>query len=128
VLLPCAVANQVTSRNADKVQTRLLIEGAHGPVSARGDKILAERGVPVVPDILANAGGIVVGYFEWVQNREGLAWQPDVVLRRLTRFMGEAWEAVANLQAERQVRLRTAAHMLAVSRVAAADRIRGIFA
>jgi glutamate dehydrogenase (NAD(P)+) len=128
VLLPCAVANQVTSRNADKVQTRLLIEGAHGPVSARGDRILAERGIPVVPDILANAGGILVGYFEWVQNREGLAWQSDLVLRRLTRFMGEAWDAVANLQSERGVRLRTAAHMLAVSRVAAADRIRGVFA
>lgn len=128
VLLPCAVANQVHSRNAQSVRTRLLIEGAHGPVSARGDRILEERGIPVVPDILANAGGIVVGYFEWVQNREGFAWQSDVVLRRLTRFMGEAWDAVAHLQAERAVRLRTAAHMLAVSRVAAADKLRGIFA
>lgn len=128
VLLPCAVANVVHSRNAEKIQTRLLIEGAHGPVSARADLILKERGIPVVPDILANAGGIVVGYFEWVQNREGLAWQSDVVLRRLTRFMGEAWDAVARLQQERAVRLRTAAHMLAVSRVAAADKLRGIFA
>jgi len=128
VLLPCAVANQVHSRNAEKVQARMLIEGAHGPVSARGDLILKERGVPVVPDILANAGGIVVGYFEWVQNREGFAWQSDVVLRRLTRFMTEAWDAVARLREERQVRLRTAAHMLAVSRVAAADKIRGVFA
>jgi glutamate dehydrogenase (NAD(P)+) len=128
VLLPCAVANVVNSRNAERVNARLLIEGAHGPVSARADLILEERGVPVVPDILANAGGIVVGYFEWVQNREGFAWQSDVVLRRLTRFMSEAWDAVARLQQERSVRLRTAAHMLAVSRVAAADRLRGIFA
>jgi glutamate dehydrogenase (NAD(P)+) len=128
VLIPCAVANQVTTRNAEKVSTRLLIEGAHGPVSARADRILHERGVPVVPDILANAGGIVVGYFEWVQNREGLAWQSDIVLRRLRRFMTEAWAAVANVQEERKVRLRTAANMLAVSRVAAADKLRGIYA
>ena len=128
VLLPCAVANVVHSRNAESLKARLIVEGAHGPVSARGDRILHQRGVPVVPDILANAGGIVVGYFEWVQNRQGFAWQPEVVLRRLTRFMTEAWEAVAELQQERQVRLRTAAHMLAVSRVAAADKLRGVFA
>ncbi len=128
VLLPCAVANVIHSRNAHKVQARLIIEGAHGPVSARADRKLAEAGVPVVPDILANAGGVVVHYFEWVQNRMGNAWLEDVVDRRLTRFMRDAWFNVLAMAEQRQVRLRLAANMQAVSRVAEADRLRGIFA
>jgi len=128
VLVPCAVANVITTRNAEDVRARLVVEGAHGPVRARADRILHERGIPVVPDILANAGGIVVGYFEWVQNRQGFTWQDEAVLRRLRRFMTEAWEAVVRLQDERRVRLRTAANMLAVSRVAAAHKLRGIYA
>jgi glutamate dehydrogenase (NAD(P)+) len=128
VLVPCAVANVVTSRNAQDVRARLVIEGAHAPVSARADRILHERGVPVVPDILANAGGILVSYFEWVQNRQGFAWQEEVVLKRLRRFMAEAWQAVVRVQDERRVRLRTAANMLAVSRVAAAHKLRGVYA
>jgi glutamate dehydrogenase (NAD(P)+) len=118
----------ITVRNAAQVQTKLLIEGAHGPVSARADRVLHERGVPVVPDILANAGGVVVNYFEWVQNRQGYSWLEGVVHTRLRRFMTEAWMAVAKVQAERKVRLRTAANMLAVQRVAAADKLRGIYA
>ncbi len=128
VLVPCAVPNVITVRNAGRIQPRLLIEGAHGPVTARADRMLHDRGIPVVPDILANAGGIVVGYFEWVQNRQGFAWQSEVVLKRLSRFMTEAWEAVVRVQEEHRVRLRTAANMLAVSRVAAAHKLRGIYA
>lgn len=128
LLIPCAVANVINSRNAHKIDTRLIVEGAHGPVSARADRKLAEMGIPVVPDILANAGGVVVHYFEWVQNRMGNAWLEEVVDRRLTRFMREAWQAVADMAKERQVRLRLAANMQAVSRVAEADRLRGIFA
>ena len=128
VLVPCAVANVITAHNAAGVRARLVVEGAHAPVGPRADRILHERGIPVVPDILANAGGIVVGYFEWVQNREGFAWLDDEVLQRLQRFMTEAWEAVARVQQERGVRLRTAANMLAVSRVAQAHKLRGLYA
>ncbi len=128
VLVPCAVANVITAHNAGGVRARLVVEGAHAPVGPRADRILHERGVPVVPDILANAGGIVVGYFEWVQNREGFSWLDEEVLQRLQRFMTEAWEAVVHVQQERGVRLRTAANMLAVSRVAQAHKLRGLYA
>ncbi len=127
-LVPCAVANAINSRNAHRIQAGLVLEGAHGPVSARADRILLERGIPVVPDILANAGGVVVNYFEWVQNRQGLAWIEEVISKRLRRFMTEAWEAVRKVEDEREVRLRTAAHMLAVERVARADQLRGVYA
>lgn len=128
VLFPCAVANVIHSRNARNVKAKLIIEGAHGPVSARADRILASRQIPVVPDILANAGGVVVHYFEWVQNRMGYQWLDAVVSKRLRRFMTEAWHAVVAVGTEHNVRLRAAAHMLAVQRVANADKLRGIFA
>jgi len=128
VLMPCAIANAIHSRIAGSVQARLIIEGAHGPVSARADKILEERGIPLVPDVLANGGGVVLSYFEWVQNRIGYYWLEEVVHRRLNRFMNEAWSAVLAVQAEHDVRLRMAAGLLAVQRVSDADRARGIYA
>lgn len=128
VLVPCAVANAIHSRNARGVRARLIVEGAHGPVSARADRILHDVGIPVVPDILANAGGVVIDYFEWVQNRQGLSWIRPVITKRLTRFMGEAWHAVSDFQMHYGVRMRMAAHMLAVQRVAHADQLRGIYA
>ena len=128
VLLPCAVANTVHSRNARSIQAKLIVEGAHGPVSARADRILHEMGIPVVPDVLANGGGVVLDYFEWVQNRQGLNWIQPVIRKRLTRFMTEAWNAVSAYQERYGVRMRMAAHMLAVERVANADKLRGIYA
>ena len=128
VLLPCAVANVITIRNAAQIHARLVIEGAHGPVTGRADRILNERKIPVVPDILANGGGVVVNYFEWVQNRTGYYWLEAVVSTRLRRFMTEAWESVIAVREEREVRLRTAANMLAVQRVSDADRLRGVYA
>ncbi|HKX45298.1 MAG TPA: Glu/Leu/Phe/Val dehydrogenase [Planctomycetota bacterium] len=128
VLIPCAVPNAIHSRNAGEIQARMLVEGAHGPVSARADRILHERGIPVVPDILANAGGILTSYFEWVQNRQGLHWVEAVVQKRRSRFMTEAWAAVTEQSKRFDVRLRMAAHMLAVERVARADALRGIYA
>lgn len=128
VLIPCAVPNVITIRNASGVNARLVVEGAHGPVTARADRILESRGIPVVPDILANGGGVVVHYFEWVQNRMGYSWLEAVVSNRLRRFMTEAWDAVVEMKVDRKVRLRTAANMLAVTRVAAADKMRGVFA
>lgn len=128
VLIPCAVANALHSRNAETVKTRLIIEGAHGPVSARADRIIHGNGVPIVPDILANGGGVVMSYFEWVQNRMGYSWILPVINKRLRRFMTEAWVSCTSRTDERQVRLRMAASMLAVERVAAADLLRGIYA
>ncbi|MEX1025042.1 MAG: Glu/Leu/Phe/Val dehydrogenase [Planctomycetota bacterium] len=128
VLVPCATANAIHSRTAADVRAKLIVEGAHGPVSALADRILHDNGVPVVPDILANAGGVVVDYFEWVQNRQGLSWIDPVILKRIRRFMTEAWSAVSEVQLRHGVRLRMAANMLAVERVAAADKLRGIYA
>jgi glutamate dehydrogenase (NAD(P)+) len=128
VLIPCAVANVVHSGNALKVRAKLVIEGAHGPVSHKADRILTERNIPVVPDILANAGGVVLSYFEWVQNRQGMPWLDVVIGKRLRRFMTEAWDAVITSQDEHEVSLRMAAHMEAVRRVNAADTLRGIYA
>ena len=127
VLVPCAVPNAIHSRNARNVQAKLIIEGAHGPVSARADRILHELGVPIVPDILANAGGVLADYFEWVQNRQGLVWIEPVVKKRLTRFMSEAWAEVNKVQLQHGVRMRMAANMLAVDRVAKGDQMRGIY-
>ena len=128
VFLPCAVPNALHSNNARELGARLVVEGAHGPVSPRADRILAERGIPVVPDILANGGGVVVAYFEWVQNRQGYFWVGDVVEKRLVRFMREAWEAVREVQEQYDTDLREAANMLAVQRVSQADQLRGIYA
>ncbi len=128
VLIPCAVAGAVHSHNAEHLDCSLLVEGAHGPVSLRADRILERRGIPVVPDILANGGGVVLSYFEWVQNRVGLSWVESAVEKRLNRFMREAWNAVRAVQEEHDANLRKAAHILAVQRVAAADELRGVYA
>ncbi len=128
VLIPCANANAIHSKIAPLIQAKLLVEGAHGPVSMRADRILEDRGIPIVPDILANGGGVVLSYFEWVQNRIGYSWLGDVVQRRLVRFMREAWNAVLEVQKEHSVRMRMAAGILGVQRVCKADEARGIYA
>jgi glutamate dehydrogenase (NAD(P)+) len=128
VLVPCAVSNVIRQANAGRIQARLIVEGAHGPVTGRADRVLQERRVPVVPDILANGGGVVVNYFEWVQNRTGHQWLESAVAQHLRRFMTEAWQNVVALQAERDVHLRMAANMVAVQRVAIADHFRGVYA
>jgi glutamate dehydrogenase (NAD(P)+) len=128
VLVPCAVPNAIHTKNVRSVKAKLVVEGVHGPVSARADRILHEQGVPVVPDILASAGGVVSDYFEWVQGRQGLAWLDEVLMKRLTRFMAEAWTAVCERQERHGVRMRMAANVLAVERVASADKVRGTYA
>jgi glutamate dehydrogenase/leucine dehydrogenase len=128
VLVPCAVSRAIDSKNARGVRAKLILEGAHGPVSAKADRTLDQKGLAIVPDILANAGGVVADYFEWVQNRQGMTWQADVLQKRLARFMTEAWEEVLEMQKQHGVRLRMAAHMMAVQRVAKADLARGIYA
>ena len=128
VLIPCATANAIHSRNADRVDAKLVVEGAHGPISAHGNRILETAGIPIVPDILANGGGVVLSYFEWVQNRTGYQWIHQVIEKRLRRFMSEAWNQCMDLSREHDVSLRMAASMTAVGRVAAADTLRGIYA
>lgn len=128
VFVPCAVANVVHLRNARNLQCKLIVEGSHAAVSGRSDRILAERGIRVVPDILATGGGVVVNYFEWVQNRAGQSWLPNQVQSHLERFMLDAWREVSTLAKAQDLRLRHAAHMVAVKRVASADRLRGLYA
>mgnify|MGYP003630282802 FL=1 len=128
VFVPCAAANAVHSGNAVELDTKLVIEGAHGPVSPRADRILEQRKIPLVPDILANGGAAVLAYFEWVQNRTGLAWIDQVVSGRLSRMMREAWDASVEVQGEFNCTMRRAAHILAVRRIAEADQVRGIYA
>jgi glutamate dehydrogenase (NAD(P)+) len=128
VLAPCALENVITRRNAANVRARVIVEGANGPTTPSADAILDDRGVFVIPDILANAGGVTVSYFEWVQNREGYYWREDVVIERLREVMIRAFHTVLQYSKQHNVNLRTAAYMLAIDRVAAVHRLRGIYA
>jgi glutamate dehydrogenase (NAD(P)+) len=128
VLLPAATENVITSENADRLKCRILCEGANGPTTAIADEILADKKVFVIPDILANAGGVTVSYFEWVQDRQGYFWNEELVNRRLEENMVEAFDAVSAYAAKHGVDNRTAAYMLALDRVAIAMKLRGIYA
>lgn len=128
VLLPAALENVITSKNADKIRAKIICEGANGPTTANADAILDEKGVFVIPDILANAGGVTVSYFEWVQDRGGYFWTEDVVNERLTDIMRNSFADVLRLSTTHKVNMRTAAYMLSISRVATVHRLRGVYA
>ncbi|HEX3157404.1 MAG TPA: Glu/Leu/Phe/Val dehydrogenase, partial [Gemmatimonadaceae bacterium] len=128
VLLPAALENVITTKNAGRIRARVICEAANGPTTAAADAVLEEKGIFVVPDILANAGGVTVSYFEWVQNRGGYFWPEDVVNDRLREIMTQSFQAVLTLAQQHKVSMRTAAYMLAVSRVATVHRLRGIYA
>jgi len=128
VLLPAAMENVITSKNAGKVRAKIICEGANGPTTAGADSILEEKGIFVIPDILANAGGVTVSYFEWVQDRGGFFWREDEVNMRLTEIMTNSFADVLKLSQQHKVNMRTAAYMLAISRVATVHRLRGIYA
>jgi glutamate dehydrogenase (NAD(P)+) len=128
VLVPAARENVITSHNATSIKARIICEGANGPTTAGADKILAENGVFVIPDILANAGGVTVSYFEWVQDRSGYFWDEDMVNQRLERIMVESFEEVASMAGRHGINLRIGAYMLAIERVAAVHRLRGMYA
>jgi glutamate dehydrogenase (NAD(P)+) len=128
VLLPAALENVITSKNADKIRAKIICEGANGPTTANADAILDEKGVFVIPDILANAGGVTVSYFEWVQDRGGYFWTEDVVNERLNDIMRSSFAAVLGLSTTHKVNMRTAAYMLSISRVATVHRLRGVYA
>ena len=128
VLVPAAMENVITSHNAKDIKARIICEGANGPTTAGADKILEENGVFVIPDILANAGGVTVSYFEWVQDRGGYFWDEDTVNQRLERIMVESFEEVAGMAGRNGINLRIGAYMLAIERVAAVHRLRGMYA
>jgi glutamate dehydrogenase (NAD(P)+) len=128
VLLPAAKENVITSQNAAKIRARILCEGANGPTTPVADEILGGNGVFVIPDILANAGGVTVSYFEWVQDRQGFFWNEELVNSRLEELMVSNFGQVVSYAAKHGVHNRIAAYMLAIDRVAFAIKLRGIYA
>jgi glutamate dehydrogenase (NAD(P)+) len=128
VLVPAAKENVITSQNADRIRAKILCEGANGPTTAAADQILAEKKVFVMPDILANAGGVTVSYFEWVQDRQGFFWNENLVNERLEEIMNNSFLAVVDYAEKHGTDNRTAAYMVALDRVAYAIKIRGIYA
>ena len=128
VLVPAAKEDQITPEIAKKIRASIIVEGANGPTTASADQILQEKGVLVVPDILANAGGVTVSYFEWVQDRIGYFWTLQRVNRRLERMMRTAFESVFNASEAHKVPLRIGAYLLAIDKVAKTLKVRGIYA
>ena len=127
ILAPCAIEGQITAHNAQRIQARIVVEGANGPTTPAADEILAERDVLVVPDILANGGGVTVSYFEWVQNTQKLFWTEEDINCRLDAVMTRAFGEVLALAIRHKVTMRTAAYILAIGRVAEAASWRGVY-
>ncbi|MDW7985448.1 MAG: hypothetical protein RMK16_12325, partial [Acidobacteriota bacterium] len=127
-LIPAATENQITRSNADRIRARFILEGANGPTTLEADAVLERKGIIVVPDILANAGGVTVSYFEWVQNRAGLYWTETEVYSRLQTVLEQAFQDVYQMAGQYRVSLRTAAYMLGLQRVEEVYRLRGIYA
>ena len=125
ILLPCAMENQLTAETAGNVKAKLVVEGANGPTTPEGDEVLRQRGIPVFPDILCNSGGVVVSYFEWVQNLQNYYWTFEEVQEKQIIKMKEAFDAIWSLKEEKNVDMRTAAYMIAIKRVAYAMKMRG---
>jgi glutamate dehydrogenase (NAD(P)+) len=128
VLIPAAMENVITSRNADKIKARILVEGANGPTTAVADEILADKRIFVVPDILANAGGVTASYFEWVQDRQGYFWKEAIINEQLETILRDSFEDVVRYAEAHNVNNRIAAYMLAIDRVAFTIKQRGLYA
>lgn len=128
VLVPAAKEDQITYRNASKIKAKIICEGANGPTSSKADPILQEKGILVIPDILANAGGVTVSYFEWVQDRVGYFWSLDRVNSRMEQMMKDAFNSVYETAERYKVPLRIGAYILAIDKVARTLKIRGIYA
>ncbi len=128
IAIPAAIENQITEKNAHQVQARILCEGANGPTTWQADAIIDAKGIFTVPDILGNAGGVTVSYFEWVQDRQGFFWRESEVNERLHDVMENAFDEVVRYAETHKVNNRIAAYMLAIDRVASALKMRGIYA
>ena len=127
ILVPAALGNQITERNASRIKAKIIAEGANGPTTPEADEILNDKGIFIVPDILANAGGVTVSYFEWVQNLQELIWSEEEVLERLTRIMQRSFKEVMGISISKKISMRTAALVLGIGRVAEATKLRGIY-
>jgi len=127
ICIPAALGNQITKENAPKIKAKLIAEGANGPTNVEGEKILLERGITIIPDILCNSGGVVGSYFEWLQNRNGEIWQLDEVMAKLDKKMKESFNKVFDYALNETVDLRTAAFCIAIQRIEKAYIQRGIF-
>lgn len=127
ILLPCALENQITAQNANDIKAKLIVEGANGPTTIEADEILRKKDVIVVPDILSNTGGVVVSYFEWVQNEQHLMWDEQEVAERLQKVIRSAFVEVSETAKKYNTTMRVAANMTALKRLTAAQKIRGIF-
>jgi glutamate dehydrogenase (NAD(P)+) len=127
VLVPAALEGVIHESNADQIRASFIVEGANGPTTPAADKVLDANGVTVVPDILANAGGVAVSYFEWVQDLQAYWWTEDEVNDRLRRMMDTAYDEVSSLASAHDMSLRSAAQMIGVGRVADAHRTRGLY-
>jgi glutamate dehydrogenase (NAD(P)+) len=128
VLVPAALENVITSKNANQIRATIICEGANGPTTAKADSVLDRKGVYVIPDILANAGGVTVSYFEWVQDRGGYFWDEPTVNERLEKIMKDAFDEVSAMAGKHHVSMRIGAYMLAIDRVASMHRMRGLYA
>ncbi|XKH50786.1 Glu/Leu/Phe/Val dehydrogenase [Chryseomicrobium palamuruense] len=125
ILVPAAIENQITSDNAHNIKARIVVEAANGPTTTEATKILHERGILLVPDVLASAGGVTVSYFEWVQNNQGYYWTEEEVSEKLHKKMVDAFENIYNVASTRNINMRLAAYMVGVRRTAEASRFRG---
>jgi glutamate dehydrogenase (NAD(P)+) len=128
ILVPAALENQITMENAPSIKAKVIVEGANGPTTPEAHKHLHDRGVFVIPDILANAGGVTTSYFEWVQDRHGYFWEEDEVNSRLERKMCAAFDDVLKTALKYKTDMRTAAYIVAINRVATVTRMRGMYA
>jgi glutamate dehydrogenase (NAD(P)+) len=127
ILIPAALENQITEKNAAKIKTKIIVEGANGPTTTAADDILHDKGVLVIPDVVANAGGVTVSYFEWVQDFSSFFWTEDEINQRLERVMREAFSAVWQVASDNKVSMRTAAFIVACKRILMAREMRGLY-